>query len=163
MKITFLKSNSNLQGADELTHLPKCHMYAAVNQVSIGSNNGLSPIQCQAIIWTNAGLLSIGPLGTNFSAILIKTQNFSFTKMHLKISSAKSRPFCAGGDELMVNQGCEKSYLELLRICLSGMQHHWSNLFTVLSRTMNSTAIEQVCEKEIQNQMWKWLKKKVWK
>ena len=28
------------------------------------------------------------PLGTNFSEILIKIQNFSFTKMHLKISSA---------------------------------------------------------------------------
>ena len=35
----------------------------------------------QAIIETNAGLLSIGPLGTNFSEILIKIQNFSFMKM----------------------------------------------------------------------------------
>ena len=34
---------------------------------SIGSDNGLSPDQCQAIIWTNAGILLIGPLGTNFS------------------------------------------------------------------------------------------------
>ena len=33
-------------------------------RVSIGSNYGLSPAQRQAIIWTNAGLLSIGPLGT---------------------------------------------------------------------------------------------------
>ena len=29
----------------------------------------------------------------------IGIQNFSFTKMHLKISSAKRRPFCPGGDE----------------------------------------------------------------
>ena len=29
-----------------------------------------------------AGLLSIGPLGTNLSEILIKIQSFSFTKMH---------------------------------------------------------------------------------
>ena len=43
-----------------------------MNQVSIGSDNGLSPIRRQAIIWTNAGLLSIGPLETNFSEILIK-------------------------------------------------------------------------------------------
>ena len=42
-----------------------------MNQVSIGSDNGLSPIQRQAIIWTNAGLLSIGHLGTIFSEILI--------------------------------------------------------------------------------------------
>ena len=32
------------------------------------------PIRHQAIIWTNAGLLSIGALGTNFSEILIKKQ-----------------------------------------------------------------------------------------
>ena len=39
--------------------------------------------------------------GTNVSEILIKIQNFSFTKMHLKIPFAKWRPFCVGGDELM--------------------------------------------------------------
>ena len=44
-----------------------------MNRVSIGSDNGLSPIRRQAIIWTNAGLLSIGPQGTNFSEILFKT------------------------------------------------------------------------------------------
>ena len=48
-------------------------------------------------IWTSAGLLSIEPLGTNIIVILIKIQNFSFTKMHLKISSAKWQPFCPGG------------------------------------------------------------------
>ena len=34
----------------DLIHLPKGHIYAALNQVSIGSDNGLSPIQRQAII-----------------------------------------------------------------------------------------------------------------
>ena len=33
----------------------------------LGSDNGLSPGRRQAIIWTNAGILLIGPLGTNFS------------------------------------------------------------------------------------------------
>ena len=42
-----------------------------MNRVSIGLDNGLSLIRRQAIIRTNAGLLSIGPLGTNFSEILI--------------------------------------------------------------------------------------------
>ena len=46
---------------------PWCRLYASVNQVSIGSDNGLSPIRRQAFVWTSAGLLSIGPLGTNFS------------------------------------------------------------------------------------------------
>ena len=33
----------------------------------IGSDTGLSPGRCQAIIWTNAGILLIGPLGTNYN------------------------------------------------------------------------------------------------
>ena len=37
-----------------------------MNQVSNGSDNGLSPIRQQAIIYTNAGLLSTEPLETNF-------------------------------------------------------------------------------------------------
>ena len=62
----------------------------------IGSDYGLSPSRRQAIIWTNAGMLLIGPLGTNFTEILIEIQTFSFKKMHLKMSSAKWLPFCLG-------------------------------------------------------------------
>ena len=51
---------------------PNCRKYASVNGVSIGSDNGFSPIRLQAIIWTSAGLLSVGHFGTNFSEILIK-------------------------------------------------------------------------------------------
>ena len=35
----------------------------------IASDNGLSPGRRQAIIWTNVGILLIGPLGTNFNEI----------------------------------------------------------------------------------------------
>ena len=66
----------------------------------ISSDNGLSPGRRQAIIWTNAGILLIGPLGTNFSEILIEIQTFSFRKMHLNMSSAKWRPFCLGSNVL---------------------------------------------------------------
>ena len=62
----------------------------------IGSDNGLSPGQRQAITWPNAGILLIGHFGTNVSEILSGIQTFSFTKMHLKMSSAKWRPFCLG-------------------------------------------------------------------
>ena len=62
----------------------------------IGSDNGLSPGRCQAIIWTNAGILLIRPLGTNFSEILIGIQTFSLKKIHLKMSFAKLPPFCLG-------------------------------------------------------------------
>ena len=50
----------------------------------------------QAIIRTNAGILLKGPLGTNFSEILIEILLFSFTKMPLKVSSAERPPFCLG-------------------------------------------------------------------
>ena len=60
------------------------------------SDNGLSPGRRQAIIWTNAGILLIGPLGSNFSEILIEILTFSFKKIHLNMSSAKWRPYCLG-------------------------------------------------------------------
>ena len=59
---------------------------------TIGWDNGLSPDRRQAIIWSNAGILLAGPLGTNLSEISIET--FSFKKRHLKVSSAKWRPLC---------------------------------------------------------------------
>ena len=62
----------------------------------IGSDNGLSPERRQAIIWTNAGILLIGPLGTNFSEIFIEIQTFSLKKIRLKMSSAKCCSFCLG-------------------------------------------------------------------
>ena len=62
----------------------------------IGSDNGLSPRRRQAFIWTNAGILLIGPIGTEFSEILTEIHTFSFTKMHLKMSSVEWRPFCLG-------------------------------------------------------------------
>ena len=74
------------------------------------------PKICQWIRWPLVLITACGPfgakplskpilgyyqLGTNFSEIFIKIQNFSFAKMHLKISSAKQLPFCPGGEELM--------------------------------------------------------------
>ena len=79
-----------------LTHWGRV-THICVSKLTItGSDNGLSPDLRQAIIWTNAGLLLIGPLGTNFSEILIEILTFSFKKMRLKVSSAKWRPFCLG-------------------------------------------------------------------
>ena len=74
----------------------------------IGSDNGLSPGQRQAIIWTNAEILLIGPLATNFSEISIGIQTFSFKKMHLNMSSTKWHPFCLGLNVLIniQEEGC---------------------------------------------------------
>ena len=81
-----------------LTHWGRV-THICVNKLTIiGSDNGLSPDRRQAIIWTNAGILLIGPLGTKktFSEILQEILTFSFKKMRLKVSSAKRRPFCLG-------------------------------------------------------------------
>ena len=52
----------------------KTRIYVSVDGVSISSDNGLLPISREVIISTNAWLLSIGPLGTNFNEISIKKQ-----------------------------------------------------------------------------------------
>ena len=79
-----------------LTHWGRVTHICVGKLIIIGSDNGLSPGRRQAFIWTNARILLIGPLGTNFSEILIGIQTFSLTKMHFKMSSAKWRPFCFG-------------------------------------------------------------------
>ena len=84
------KAKSDLTHWGRVTHI-------CVSRLTItGSDNGLSPGRRQAIIWTNTGILLIGPLGTNFSEYQIEILTFSFTKMRLKVSSAKWRPFCLG-------------------------------------------------------------------
>ena len=62
----------------------------------IGSEKGLSPGRRQAIFWTNARILLIAPLGSNFSEILIEIPTFSFKKMQLKMSSAETAAVCLG-------------------------------------------------------------------
>ena len=76
-----------------LTHWSRVTHICVGKLTIIGTDNGLSPGRRQAIIWTSAGILLIGPFGTNFSEILIGIQTFSFGKIHLKMSSAKWRPF----------------------------------------------------------------------
>ena len=71
----------------------------------IGSDNGLSPRRRQAIIWTDAGILLIRTLGTNFSEILGKIHSSSFKKMHLKMS-AKERLFNLGLNVLTAASLC---------------------------------------------------------
>ena len=73
---------------------PSATFIPLVHWATMGSDNGLFPVQCQAIIWTNPGLLLIGLLARNSSEIWIKMKQFSYKKMHLKMSSTKWRPFC---------------------------------------------------------------------
>ena len=56
------------------------------NLTNIDSYSGLSPSRHQAIIWTNAGISFIEPLGRNISEILVEIHIFSVMKMHIKMS-----------------------------------------------------------------------------
>ena len=79
--------------------------HICISKLSIfGSDNGLSPDRRQAIIWTNAGILLIGPLGTNFSETLIEILTSSVKKMRMKVLSAKRRQFCLGLNVLKIWQ-----------------------------------------------------------
>ena len=76
-----------------LTHWDRVtHMYVSKLATS-GLDKGLSPGRCQAIIWTNGGMLLIRTSEPNFNEILIGINTFSFMKMPLNMSSAKWRPF----------------------------------------------------------------------
>ena len=57
-----------------LTHWDRVTHIFVGNLTIIGSCNGLSPDQHQAITFTSVALLSIEPFGTNFSGILFEIQ-----------------------------------------------------------------------------------------
>ena len=114
------RENSKIKHA--LTHWGRV-THICVNKLTIiGSDNGLSPDRRQVIIWTNPGLLLIGPLGT-----------FSFKKMHLKVSSAKRRPFCLGLNVLNMGHD-EKIFSDM---------YPWSGsgCYTVFAQCINSNRI----------------------
>ena len=98
----------------------------------IGADNGLSPGRRQAIIWTIAGILLIGPLGTNFSEISIIILTFSFIKMRLKVSSAKRRPLCLGLKVLIYRSGVRNKKFEMYQRRL-GSVYHWGSQVIYLS------------------------------
>ena len=71
--------------------------------IIIGSDNGLSPDRRQAIIWTNAGLLSIGSLRTYFNENLIKNATIFIDEnarenVVCEMASIYSRPQCVKTD-----------------------------------------------------------------
>ena len=84
---------------DNLTHWGRVTHICVTKLTTIGSDNSLSPGRRQAIIWTNAGILLMRPLGTNFNEMLIEILTFSFMKMRFKsvvceMASILSRPQC---------------------------------------------------------------------
>ena len=66
---------------DGLTHWGRVTQICISKLTIIVPDNGLSPGRRQAIIWTNAEILLIRTLGTNFSEILSEIHTFSFNKL----------------------------------------------------------------------------------
>ena len=87
----FVSLHSNKTNTMKHIHSLLHMTYLYVNSLRLGA---LSPERCQVIIWTNAGILFIGPSETNVSEILTKVYTFWLKKMHLKMSSDKWQPFC---------------------------------------------------------------------
>ena len=131
-KITFLRFLWKFPGANELTThseiftndnqalflnvyisqyislyhwVPVTHICIS-NLTIIGSDNGFSPGQCQAIIWTNGEKLLIWPLGTNFNEILIEIHWSQIKKIGFEMSPARCRPFCLGLNLLTIHVAC---------------------------------------------------------
>ena len=67
-------------GENELTHWDRVTHICVSQLISIVSDNGLSPDRRQAIIQNNDGILLFGPVGRNFSEILIKFIHFHSRK-----------------------------------------------------------------------------------
>ena len=86
-----------------LTHWGRVTHICIGNLTIIVSDNGLSPGRRQAIFWTIAGILLILTLGTNSSGIVGEIHSFIFSKMHLKMLSARWRLFGLSLNVLKIN------------------------------------------------------------
>ena len=123
-----------------LTHWGRVTHICVGKLTIIGSDNGLSPARRQAIICTNARILLIGPLGTNFSAILIEICIFSFMKIYLKMSSGRWRPFCLGLN-VLTPRPCPNFSGNLVEL-ISNRMHGYNHLYKPLSEVVSVTKVQ---------------------
>ena len=83
----------------EKTHWGRVTHICVGNLTIIGSDNGLSPDRCQAIILTNAGISLIGPIETNFqrncnrNSYIFIPEN-AFENVVWKMAAILARPKC---------------------------------------------------------------------
>ena len=134
-----------------LTHWGRV-THICVSKITImGSDNGLSPDRRQAIIWTNARLLSIKPLRTYLNENLIKKQQFSLKKnarenVVWKMASILSRLQCVNNEflnflesmfthnhELYETEPCNHGMLHLYPMCTAVVVKQYVNIEFALS------------------------------
>ena len=132
----------------ELTHWGRVTHICVSRLTFTGSGNGLSPGRRQAIIRTNAGMLLIGPLGTNFSENLIEILTSSFTKMRnlesvvCEMAAILSRPQCV---KLYVNsKGAAAAIMALTRIYSMQASHTKACLIMLILSPCNSMSMTSV-------------------
>ena len=130
-----------------LTHWGRVTHICVSKLTIIGSDNGLSPGRRQAIIWTNAGIMLIRPLGTNFNEILLQIYKFSFKKIHWKMSSGKWRPFCFGLNELtcqlFVPWGGGFEFEWIIFKCVDYPHKHFPYLVTLRNKSIPQPKLTQ--------------------
>ena len=156
----------NYYSVSLLTHWGRV-MHICVSKLTIvGSDNGLSPGRRQTIIWTNDGILLIGPLGADLSEILIEILTFSFKKMRFKLSSAKWRLFCLGLNGLiMVAVSYSLAVVAVIIVCnacvcsveaLATSQSISSALTKLFGRVMTATFISSYIYDNMCNIHFQW-------
>ena len=100
---------------------PPSTAYMSVNRTSIGSEDGLSPIKRQAIIWNNAGISLIGPMETNFN----ETKFIHlFKKIHLKCCLENGIHICTWQHQAMSTTVELREFRDLQKKILSSKQEH---------------------------------------
>ena len=90
---------------EDFTHEGRVTHICVSKLTIIVLDNGLSRGRRQAIIGSNVWILLIGPIGTYCNEISIKIYIFSFTKIHLQMSSGYWRPLCIGLNVLTAKSG----------------------------------------------------------
>ena len=108
---------SRSRNQEYLTHWGRVTHICVGKTIIIGSDNGLSPSRRQAIIWTNAGILLIGPQGTNPNVILnsdIFFQENGIESVVCEMAAILSRPQC-------VNHHYPHSQKETKQSCVTRM------------------------------------------
>ena len=91
--------------------------------MNIGSDNGLSAGRRQAITWTNVGILLIGPLGTNFSEMLIENSYIFIQENPFENVVWKWRPFCLG---LNVIRNSDKKHYSRAKLAIWEWHVAWN-------------------------------------
>ena len=106
-----------------------CTTHICVSKLTIiGPDNGLSPGRRQAIIWTNAGMLLIGPVGTIFSEILIRIHTLSLKKNAFEnvweTAAISSRPQCVILCSAVMSSGMTATDLHLYKLIFDTLNQY---------------------------------------